>query len=88
MNDPDFHPLTYAHMMEEYIQHPEAKSLGPDGKLCTSNTRLLQRGHITAGQIRYIDKETSSMWAQSADITVISTDDEICFSGGRVREKP
>ncbi len=58
MDDPGFHPLTYAHMIEEYIRHPEAKSLGPDGKPCTVETRgLLQRAHITAGRVRYIDKE-------------------------------
>jgi hypothetical protein len=80
LNDPDFRPLTYAHMMEEYIRHPEAKSLGPDGRPCTAETRgLLQRAHITAGQIRYIDKETSSLWAQGDDLTVISDDDEIGF---------
>jgi hypothetical protein len=80
MNDPDFHPLTYGHMMEEYIRHPEAKSLGPDGKPCTAETRgLLQRAHITAGKIRYIDKETSSMWAQGDDFSVISDEDEIGF---------
>jgi hypothetical protein len=62
MSDPDFKPITYAHMMEEYIRHPEAKSLAPDGKTCTADTRgLLQRAHITAGMIRHIDKETSSM---------------------------
>jgi hypothetical protein len=80
MNDPDFHPLTYAHMIEEYIRHPEAKSLAPDGGPCTAETRgLLQRAHITAGQIRYIDKETSSMWAQGDDLSVISDEDEIGF---------
>jgi hypothetical protein len=80
MNDPDFHPSTYAHMIEEYIRHPEAKSLAPDGGPCTAETRgLLQRAHITAGQIRYIDKETSSMWAQGDDLSVISDEDEIGF---------
>jgi hypothetical protein len=80
MNDPDFHPLTYAHMVEEYIRHPEAKSLGPDGLPCTAETRgLLQRARITAGQIRYIDKETSSMWAEGDDLSVISDEDEIGF---------
>ena len=79
MNDPDFHPLTYAHMIEGYIRHPEAKSLGPDGKPCTAETRgLLQRAHITAGQIRYIDKETSSMWSHGDDLSVLS-DDEFGF---------
>jgi hypothetical protein len=80
MNDPEFHPLTYAHMMEEYIRHPEAKSLGPDDKPCTADTRgLLQRAHITAGMIRYIDKETSSMWAQGDDLSVVTDNDETGF---------
>ena len=80
MDDPDFHPLTYAHMSEESIRHPEAKSLGPDGKVCTPETcGLLQRAHITAGQIRYIDKETSSMWAHGDELSVITDNDEIGF---------
>jgi hypothetical protein len=80
MNDPHFHPFTYAHMIEEYIRHPEAKSLDPDGKLCTSDTRgLLKRAHITAGNIRYIDKETSSMWAQGDDLSVVKENDETGF---------
>jgi hypothetical protein len=80
MDDPDFHPLTYAHMMQEYIRHPEAKSLDPDGRPCTAETRgLLQRAHITAGTIRYIDKETSSMWAHSDDLSVVTDIDEVGF---------
>jgi hypothetical protein len=79
LNDPGFHPFTYAHMIEEYVRHPEAKSLGPDGKPCAEETRgLLQRAHITAGDIRYIDKETSSMWSHGDDLSVIS-DDEASF---------
>jgi len=80
MDDPNFHPLTYGHMIEEYVRHFEAKSLGPDGKPCTAETRgLLQRAHITAGQIRYIDKETSAMWAHNDDLSVITDDDEVGF---------
>ena len=80
MNDRDFHQLTFAHMIEEYIRHPEAKSLGPNGKPCTEETRgLLQRAHITAGMLRYIDKETSSMWAQSDDLSVVKENDEVGF---------
>jgi len=80
MDDPNFHPLTYAHMMEDYIRHPEAKSLGPDGKPCTADTRgLLQRAHITAGRIRYVDKETTSMWAQGDDLSVVTDHNETGF---------
>ena len=80
LGDPYFHPFTYGHMMEEYTRHPEAKSLGSDGKPCTAETRgLLQRAHITAGQVRYIDKETSSMWAHNDDLSVITDNDEVGF---------
>ena len=80
LDDPNFHPFTYAHMTEEYVRHPETKSLGPDGKPCREDTRgLLQRAHITAGQIRYVDKETSSMWSQGDDLSVLSDDDELGF---------
>jgi len=80
LDDPNFHPSTYAHMIEEYIRHPEAKSLGPDGKLCTAETRgLLHRAHITAGKIRYIDKETSSTWTHGDDISVVTDHDETGF---------
>jgi hypothetical protein len=41
---------------------------------------LRQRAHITAGMIRYIDKETSSMWAQGGDdLGVITDNDETGF---------
>jgi hypothetical protein len=33
-------PCTYGGMIEQYIRHPEAKSLGPDGKSCTAETRV------------------------------------------------
>jgi len=79
LDDPGFHPFTYAHEIKEYATHPEAKSLGPDGKPFTEETRgVLQRAHITAGQLRYVDKETSSMWSQGDDLSVLS-DDEVGF---------
>jgi hypothetical protein len=38
-----------------------------------------KRAHITAGGIRYIDKETSSMWAHGDDLSVITENDETGF---------
>ena len=36
-------------LLDSYQNHPEAKSLGPDGKPCDCDTRgLLQRAHIVA----------------------------------------
>ncbi len=46
-------------MLGEYLRHPEAKSLGPNGEPCTGRTRgLLQRMHVIAGEIIPIGKET------------------------------
>jgi hypothetical protein len=86
LDDPDFHPFTYAHMIEDYVRHPEAKNLGRDGKPSTEDTRgLLQRAHITAGQIRHVDKGTSSMWFQGDDLSVLS-DDEVGLSAWACRQ--
>jgi len=80
MNNPAFRPFTFAHMIADYVRHPEAKSLGPDGKSCAAETRgLLQRAHITAGRIRYIDKETTSMWAEGDDLSVVTDNEETGF---------
>jgi ribosomal protein S18 acetylase RimI-like enzyme len=40
---------------------------------------MLQRAHITGGRIRYIDKETSSMWTQGDDLSVVTDNDEAGF---------
>jgi hypothetical protein len=45
-------------LLEDYLRHPESKSLGPDGPPCTGRTRgLLHRMHIVAGEIKRISKE-------------------------------
>jgi hypothetical protein len=42
-------PKNFFMLLDSYQNHPEAKSLGPDGKACEFDTRgLLQRAHITA----------------------------------------
>jgi hypothetical protein len=39
-------PKTFSMLMDSYQNHPEAKSLGPDGKACQFDTRgLLQRAY-------------------------------------------
>ena len=47
-------------LLDSYQNHPEAKSLGPDGKPCEFDTRgLLQRAHIVANWPPiYIGKES------------------------------
>lgn len=65
-------PSQFARLLVEYQEHPEAKSLAPDGALCRSDTSgLLQRAHIVAGEIRYIGKETDRKWEEGDDITVL-----------------
>ena len=45
-------PSQFAHLVIQYQQHPEAKSLAPDGTPCTADTQgLLQRAHVIAGDI-------------------------------------
>ena len=55
--------------MIEYQEHPEAKSLAPDGSECQAETSgLLKRAHILAGEIRYVGKETHRKWEESDDV--------------------
>jgi hypothetical protein len=65
-------PSQFARLLIQYEEHPEAKSLAPDGTPCTSDTRgLLQRAHITAGEFRYVGKETDRKWEEGDDISVL-----------------
>jgi hypothetical protein len=65
-------PAQFAHLLVQYQQHPEAKSLAPDGTSCTANTKgLLQRAHVIAGEIRYVGKETDRKWEEGDEISVL-----------------
>ena len=65
-------PSQFAHLIIQYQQHPEAKSLAPDGTPCMADTRgLLQRTHVIAGEIRYIGKETDRKWEEGDEISVL-----------------
>ena len=60
---------TFENLLYEYIQHPEAKSLAPDGSPSDSNTRgLLGRAHIVAGKHRRIGKESDRRWEEGDDL--------------------
>jgi hypothetical protein len=56
--------------------HPEAKSLAPDGSPCKADTtgvlqrKRLQRAHIVAGEFRFIGKETAHKWEEGDDLSV------------------
>jgi hypothetical protein len=68
-----------------YIQHPEIKSLGPDGERCKPYTRgLLHRMEINGGLQHCIGKEVSR-FEQGKDDFIENIDDEcIHYEGGRV----
>jgi hypothetical protein len=59
---------TFKNLLYRYMMHPEAKSLGPDGKPCKRDTRgLLQRVHVIAGKHRRIGKECDRRWEEGDD---------------------
>jgi hypothetical protein len=68
-----------------YIQHPEIKSLGPDGQKCKAPTRgLLRRMTINGGLQHCIGKEVSRFEQGKGDF--IENIDDVCihYDGGRV----
>ncbi len=74
-NDPPYNvvfPSQFARLLIEYQEHPEAKSLAPDGSPCGPETcGLLRRAHITAGTFRYVGKETDRKWEEGDEISVL-----------------
>jgi hypothetical protein len=65
-------PSQFAHLLTQYQQHPEAKSLAPDGTSCRADTKgLLQRAHVVAGEIHYVGKETDRKWEEGEEISVL-----------------
>jgi hypothetical protein len=68
-----------------YVQHPEIKSLGPDGEKCKAHTRgLLRRMIINLGLQRCIGKEVSRFEQGKGDFIENIDDDCIHYDGGRV----
>jgi hypothetical protein len=66
-------PKTFSMLLDAYRAHPEAKSLGPNGNLCESNTRgLLQRAHIvTNSSPMDIGKESDTHWEEGDDLSLL-----------------
>jgi hypothetical protein len=65
-------PSQFARLLIEYQEHPENKSLAPDGTPCEAETRgLLQRAHVVAGDLRYVGKETDRKWEEGDDFSVL-----------------
>jgi hypothetical protein len=65
-------PSQFARLLIQYQEHPEAKSLAPDGTPCKADTiGLLKRSHVIAGELRYIGKETDRKWEEGDEISVL-----------------
>jgi hypothetical protein len=65
-------PSQFARLLIEYQEHPEAKSLAPDGTPCEADTSgLLRRAHIVAGEFRYVGKETDRKWEEGDDPSIL-----------------
>jgi len=61
-------PESFRVILRMYLQHPEAKSLAPDGNACVGDTQgLLRRETILAHIIASIGKETDRSWDQGGD---------------------
>jgi hypothetical protein len=59
-------------LLNSYQNHPEAKSLGPDGKPCDFDTQgLLHRAHVIANWPPvYIGKESDRHWEEGEGVEV------------------
>jgi hypothetical protein len=66
-------PKNFFMLLDSYQNHPEAKSLGPDGKPCEFDTQgLLQRAHIVANWPPiYIGKESDRHWEEGEDLSLL-----------------
>jgi hypothetical protein len=66
-------PKTFSMLMDSYQNHPEAKSVGPNGNPCEFDTRgLLQRTHIVANWPPiYIGKESDRHWEEGDDLSLL-----------------
>ncbi|MGO9210430.1 MAG: hypothetical protein ACLPXM_06450 [Terriglobales bacterium] len=66
-------PKNFFMLLDSYQNHPESKSLGPDGKPCEFDTRgSLQRVHIVANWPPiYIGKESDRHWEEGEDLSLL-----------------
>ena len=65
-------PQTFEMVLSQYVQHPEYKSLAPDGQPCKADSHgLLKRYPVTASEFHLIGKETERGWEQADDISTL-----------------
>jgi hypothetical protein len=66
-------PQTMSYVLRLYPRHPEAKSLAPDGQLCSADScGLLKRAFVIAGTFRFVGKETDRRWEQGEDLSLMT----------------
>jgi hypothetical protein len=66
-------PKNFFMLLDSYQNHPEAKSLGPDGNPCDFDTRgVLRRAHITVNWPPvYIGKESDRHLEEGEDLSLL-----------------
>jgi hypothetical protein len=65
-------PDSFQIVLRQYLEHPEVKSLAPDGTPCAPKTAgLLRRVSVLAGDIVPIGKETDRHWEQGGDPSML-----------------
>ena len=59
-------------VMRKYLARPETKSLGPDGKQCSGDSKgLLRRSTVFAKNIVVTGKEADRRWEAGEDMSLI-----------------
>ena len=67
-------PQTIGAVLRRYINHPEAKSLAPNGGRCDATTRgLLGRDRVVGGNLRLIGKEVDRRWQHGEDVSLLDS---------------
>lgn len=65
-------PESFQIILRQYLEHPEVKSLAPDGGPCLGSTQgLLRRASVVAEEIISIGKETDRHWEQGEDPSLV-----------------
>jgi len=65
-------PQTFDMVFHQYLAHPEAKSLAPDGSPCKGNSDgFLRRYPVKASEFHVIGKETERGWEQAEDVSTL-----------------
>jgi hypothetical protein len=63
---------TFETVFSQYVQHPEYKSVSPEGTPCKADSHgLLRRYPVTATEFHLIGKETERGWEQAEDISTL-----------------